>query len=67
MNIRNLFTFLLKPVDWPTSEPIKLSFAASSLLGAKSLAYQQGIGVDQEPVFKHHSGGIWTLVYEVNV
>lgn len=65
MNIRNLFTFLRKPVDWPTPEPIKLEFAASSILGAKSLAYQQGIGVHQEPVFKHHSGGIWTLVYEV--
>ena len=67
MKIRNPFTFLLKPVAWPTPEAIKLSFAASSILGAKSLAYQQGIGVHQEPVFKHHSGGIWTLVYEVGV
>lgn len=43
----------------------RLAFSASSILGAKSLAYQQGIEPRREPDFKYCSGGQWTLVYEV--
>lgn len=48
-----------------SSSPQAKAFAASSILGAKSLAWQDGIAVEREPVFKHFSAGIWTLVYEV--
>lgn len=42
----------------------RIAVSASSLLGAKSLAYQQGIEPRREPDFKYCSGGQWTLVYE---
>lgn len=43
----------------------RIAFSASSILGAKSLAYQQGIDPSREPDFKYSSLGSWTLVYEV--
>lgn len=42
----------------------RIAFSASSILGAKSLAYQQGIDPSRTPVFKAWVGGQWTLVYE---
>lgn len=42
----------------------RVAFSASSILGAKSLAYQQGIEPRREPDFKYCSAGTWTLVYE---
>lgn len=42
----------------------RLAFSASSILGAKSLAYQQGIEPRREPDFKYGTSAGWTLVYE---
>ena len=42
----------------------RIAFSASSILGAKSLAYQQGISPHCPPVFQAWVGGQWTLVYE---
>lgn len=46
-----------RPVD-------RMAFSASSRLGAKSLAYQNGIPAQRSPDFQAYFGGIWTLVYE---
>lgn len=54
-----------RQVESISSAPKAKVFAASSILGAKSLALQDGIAAEREPVFKHFSAGIWTLVYEV--
>lgn len=43
----------------------RIAFSASSMLGAKSLAYQQGIPPEREPDFAHYSAGLWTLAYQV--
>lgn len=41
----------------------KIAFSASTILGAKSLAYQSGIDPRRRPDFQAWVGGMWTLVY----
>ena len=43
----------------------RLAFRASTILGAKSLAYQSGIHPRREPELKAFFGGEWTLIYGV--
>lgn len=43
----------------------RIAVSASSILGAKSIAYQHGIPPQRLHDFAYCSDGQWTLVYEV--